>query len=87
MQCVACSINLSLGQAVHIAQNSESVVDRRIAALLEEALKMVWGRLQAEPESYIFSPDEFALVNYYIPQLGEEDLVQNAVKRYWDCPM
>ena len=87
MQRVACSIDLSLGQAVYIAQNSVSGVDRRIAALLEEALKMVRGRLQAEQESYILSPDEFALVNYYIPQLGEEDLVQNTVRRYWDRPM
>tara|TARA_R110002003_G_scaffold149_7_gene13560 strand:+ start:18880 stop:19191 length:312 start_codon:yes stop_codon:yes gene_type:complete len=76
--------NLPLAQAVYIAQNSEGGVDQRLATFLETKLGEVWSRLQAKPDSYIFSPDEFALFNYYKVWFGDQDIVKNATKRYWD---
>jgi hypothetical protein len=29
-------------------------------------------------------PDEFVLFNYYKSRFGDQDIVRNAIKRYWD---
>ena len=76
--------NLHLAQAVNIARNSGDGVDWRLAAYLEKKLGEVWRRLQAEPESYILPPDDFALFNYYKSRFGDQDIVRNATKRCWD---
>ena len=76
--------SLHLTQAVNTARNSGNGVDWRLAAYLEKKLGEVWGRLQAEPDSYILPPDEFALFNYYKLRFGDQDIVRNATKRYWD---
>ncbi|PSN68898.1 hypothetical protein BS50DRAFT_489673 [Corynespora cassiicola Philippines] len=75
---------LSLSQAVNIAQNSEGGVDQRLAQFLEKKLGEVWTRLQAQPSTYIFPADEFALFNYYKARFGDSELVRNATKRFWD---
>jgi hypothetical protein len=75
---------LSLGQAVHVAQNSEGGVDQRLAQVLERRLAEVWAKLNAQPSSYILPPDEFALLNYYRTRFGDNEVVRNATKRFWD---
>ncbi|RMZ66052.1 peptide-N4-(N-acetyl-beta-glucosaminyl)asparagine amidase A [Pyrenophora seminiperda CCB06] len=52
---------LSLGQAVHVAQNSEGGVDQRLAQFLEKRLAEVWSKLNAQPNTYVLPSDEFAL--------------------------
>ncbi|KAF2018199.1 hypothetical protein BU24DRAFT_461156 [Aaosphaeria arxii CBS 175.79] len=69
---------LTLSQAVHIAQNSEGGVDQRLAQHLERRLAEVWAKLQAQPNTYIFPPDEFALFNYYKSRFGDSELVRSA---------
>jgi hypothetical protein len=76
--------SLPLAQAVKIAWNSEDGVDQHLAVYLEIELDEVWGRLQAEPDSYILLPEEFALFNYYISRFGDHHSIRNATKRYWD---
>ena len=75
---------LSLGQAVHVAQNSEGGVDQQFAQFLEKHLAVVWSKLNAQPQSYILPPDEFALMIYYRTQFGDNEIVRNATKRFWD---
>lgn len=75
---------LSLGQAVHIAQNSEGGVDQRLAQFLEKRLAEVWAKLNAQPTSYVLPADEFALLNYYRPRFGDSVVVKDATKRFWD---
>ncbi|KAF2622289.1 hypothetical protein BU25DRAFT_425873 [Macroventuria anomochaeta] len=75
---------LSLGQAVHIAQNSDGGVDQRLAQFLERRLAEVWAKLNAQPTSYILPADEFALLNYYRPRFGDSVIVKDATKRFWD---
>ncbi|KAJ8117722.1 hypothetical protein OPT61_g1140 [Boeremia exigua] len=75
---------LSLGQAVHIAQNSDSGVDQRLAQFLEKRLAEVWAKLNAQPTSYVLPADEFALLNYYRPRFGDNVIVKDATKRFWD---
>lgn len=75
---------LSLSQAVHIAQNSDGGVDQRLAQFLEQRLADVWAKLNAQPTSYILPADEFALLNYYRPRFGDNAIVKDATKRFWD---
>jgi hypothetical protein len=76
--------HLTLAQAVYIAQNSEGGVDQRLAQHLERKLSEVWARLQAQPTTYVFPADEFALFNYHKSRFGDSELVRDATKRYWD---
>ncbi|KAI4936748.1 uncharacterized protein J4E92_001472 [Alternaria infectoria] len=66
---------LSLGQAVHVAQNSDGGVDQQLAQFLEKRLAVVWSKLNAQPQSYILPPDEFALMNYYRTRFGDNEIV------------
>lgn len=75
---------LSLGQAVHIAQNSEGGVDQNLSRFLERKLADVWVKIHAQPASYILPSDEFALLNYYRARFGDNVVVQSATKRFWD---
>ncbi len=75
---------LSLGQAVHVAQNSEGGVDQRLVQFLERELAIVWSKLNAQPDSYVLPSDEFALMNYYRIRFGDNELVRSATKRFWD---
>ncbi|KNG47919.1 peptide-n4-(n-acetyl-beta-glucosaminyl)asparagine amidase a [Stemphylium lycopersici] len=75
---------LSLSQAVHVAQNSEGGVDQRLAQFLEKRLAEVWSKLNAQPQAYILPSDEFALLNYYRTRFGDNEIVRNATKRFWD---
>ncbi|KAF1849584.1 uncharacterized protein K460DRAFT_298120 [Cucurbitaria berberidis CBS 394.84] len=75
---------LSLSQAVHVAQNSEGGVDQRLAQFLETQLAVVWAKLSAQPHTYILPSDEFALMNYYRTRFGDNEIVRNATKRFWD---
>lgn len=75
---------LSLGQAVHVAQNSDGGVDQRLAQFLEKRLAEVWAKLNAQPSTYVLRSDEFALMNYYRTRFGDNDIVRSATKRFWD---
>lgn len=75
---------VSLGQAVNIAQNSDGGVDQRLAQFLEKRLAEVWAKLNAQPTSYILPQDEFALLNYYRSRFGDSIVVRDATKRFWD---
>ena len=75
---------LSLGQAVRVAQNSETGVDQHLAQYLERELAIVWSKLNAQPHSYILPSDEFALMNYHRIRFGDNEIVRSATKRFWD---
>ncbi|KAL5472521.1 hypothetical protein PMIN07_000749 [Paraphaeosphaeria minitans] len=76
--------SLTLGQAVHLAQNSPGGVDQRLAQHLERKLAEVHAKIKAQPHSYILAQDEFALVNYYRSRFGDSEIIKSATKRFWD---
>jgi hypothetical protein len=75
---------LTIQRALDIARNSEGGVDPVISNYLEKALREVWARLQAQPNTYILSKDEFALFNYFRARFQSSDIAQRAVRRFWD---
>ncbi|KAF2441727.1 hypothetical protein P171DRAFT_523668 [Karstenula rhodostoma CBS 690.94] len=76
--------SLTLGQAVHLAQNSPGGVDQHLAQHLERKLAEVHAKIKAQPNSYILPQDEFALINYYRSRFGHSEIIKSATKRFWD---
>lgn len=76
--------DLTLGQAVRLAQNSQGGVHERLAQILERKLAEVHAKIKAQPNSYILQQDEFALINYYRARFGDSEIIKSATKRFWD---
>jgi len=75
---------LTIQRALDIARNSEGGVDPVISSYLDRAVREVWARLHAQPNTYILSKDEFALFNYFRARYQSSDITQRAVQRFWD---
>ncbi|KAJ5587936.1 uncharacterized protein N7459_003701 [Penicillium hispanicum] len=72
-------------QALERARNCEdATVDPQTAAILETAITELWNRIQAEPDNYILSRDEFALFNYFLERYRGSAVAQRAVARFWN---
>jgi hypothetical protein len=74
----------TIQRALDIARNSEGIVDPTVSSYLERALRDVWARIDAAPESYILTKDEFALFNYFRHRFTTSNVAQSAVQRFWD---
>ena len=76
---------LTLRQALEIVRNSEDTeVDQSVLAFLERAFAEIWRRLQAQPDSYLLSRDEFACFNFFQDRHRGSELAQKAIQRYWN---
>ncbi|KAJ5086304.1 hypothetical protein NUU61_007611 [Penicillium alfredii] len=72
-------------QALERARNCEDgSVDSHTTAVLETAITELWTRIQAQPDSYVLSRDEFALFNYFLGRFRGSPIAQRAVARYWN---
>jgi len=77
--------HLTLQRALDIARNCDGgVVDDTVTAFLENKIGELWARLQAQPTTYVFTKDEFALFNYYRSRYESSPIAQSATKRFWD---
>lgn len=62
----------------------ERVVDiQGVSAALETALQDVCGQIEAQPEGYIMSQEEYAVLNYFQVRWKNKRLFQQAVFRFW----
>jgi hypothetical protein len=75
---------LTIQRALDIARNSEGAIEPVCRDFLEQNLREIWVRIEAEPDSYILSKDEFALFNYYRYRIKSSSVAQSAIKRFWD---
>ena len=76
--------SLTIQKALDIARNSEGTVDPVVRDYLERQLRAVWDNIEAAPETYVLSKDEFALFNFYRERASSNALAQAAVRRFWD---
>jgi hypothetical protein len=78
---------LTLRQALGIVRNSDdSEVDPSVNAFLDRVYAEIWRRLQAQPDCYLLSRDEFACFNYFQDRHRGSDVAQKATQRYWNSP-
>jgi len=76
--------NLSIQTALDIARNNEGEqVDAAVIDFLDSTVKHVWQRLEAEPNSYVMSKDEFAVFNFYMYRFTGSDITTKAIDRFW----
>ena len=76
-----------VAQALEIARESEEgASEPTIKKILETAFAEIWGKLQAEPESYVMTSDEFSLFNYFQYGFKGNKLAVAAIQRYWNTP-
>lgn len=72
-------------QALEQARNCEDgTIDAQTTTVLEAAIAELWRRIQTEPDSYVLSPDEFALFNYFLLRYRRSSVAQRAVARFWN---
>ncbi|TKA75512.1 hypothetical protein B0A49_05425 [Cryomyces minteri] len=74
---------LTIQRALDMARNTEGDLDPTVSAYLEEILGDIWDRIQAQPDTYILSKEEFAVFNYYRQRFDGSDIAQRAVARFW----
>jgi hypothetical protein len=74
---------LSIKNALEIARNSDGPLDPALSNYLENELRVLWGRLNSQPDTYVFSNDEFSLYNYFRQRLNNTEVGQRAVARFW----
>jgi hypothetical protein len=74
----------TLQEALDLARNSNGVVDPRINTYLEKKISELWSKLNAQPNTYIFTKDEGALFNYYRQRFQGSQVAQNAIARFWN---
>jgi len=75
--------DLDIQSALELARNSEDDIDIKVNTFLEEQIKVVWHRLQAQPTTYIMDRDEFALFNFYIYRFRGSEITEKAIDRFW----
>lgn len=72
-------------QALEIARESpDGAADPTISNILEGALSHLWAKVQAAPDAYVMSKDEFSLFNFYQHRFVGDQMAVLARRRYWD---
>ncbi|KAE8147090.1 hypothetical protein BDV25DRAFT_132381 [Aspergillus avenaceus] len=70
-----------LGALERARSCEESDTDR---AILENAVATLWRRVQAQPDTYVFTPNEFGLFNLFIGRFQGDPVARRAVARFWN---
>ena len=79
------SEDATVAQALEIARESpDGAQDPTVSSILESALARSWSKVQAHPDSYIMTRDEFAVFNFFQHRFAGNKTAIAARKRYWD---
>jgi alkylation response protein AidB-like acyl-CoA dehydrogenase len=74
----------ALTRALEIARTTEQAdTDPAVLELLRRALAEIWTRINAAPHSYVLTPREFAIFNFFQGETSANVHAQSAVDRYW----
>jgi hypothetical protein len=79
------SQDASVAQALEIARESlDGAQDPTVSKILEQALARIWGKVQAQPDSYVMSRDEYSVFNYFQSRFHGDNTAILARRRYWN---
>ncbi|RYP73468.1 hypothetical protein DL770_007761 [Monosporascus sp. CRB-9-2] len=74
-----------VAHALEVARDSpEGSQDPKVCNILDTALAQIWAKLQAQPDTYVMTRDEFAVFNFFQHRFIGNELAVAARKRYWD---
>lgn len=65
-------------------QHQHGEIDPAVTSFLERRAHEIWQRTQAQPSTYVLTREEFAVVTYYRERLKDDEVVHQAVRRFWD---
>ena len=76
---------LSTSQALELARDSEEgAEDSVVVSVLENAINIIWGKVQSKPTTYVMTRDEFAVFNYFQSRFEGQPIAIEARRRYWN---
>lgn len=79
------SPNTTTAQALELARESaEGASNPHVVTILERAITEIWSKIQAQPQTYVLSKDEFAVFNYFQYRFVGSEVAIAARKRHWD---
>ena len=75
---------LTLAKALEIAkENQNGPVPHPVTAMLERKNGDIWRKIEAQPNTYVMSKEEFSVFNYYRSRYDNSRVAQDAVARFW----
>ena len=75
---------LTLAKALEIAkENQNGPVPTPVTTMLEKKNSEIWRRIDAQPNTYVMSQEEFSVFNYYRSRYDNSRVAQDAVARFW----
>lgn len=75
---------LTVASALEFIKNNEDgQLHPSVNAVLERAAGEIWQRIQAQPNTYVMTRDEFTIFNRYRARFNVR-LAQQAVARFWN---
>ncbi|KAL2041086.1 hypothetical protein N7G274_006030 [Stereocaulon virgatum] len=75
---------LTVAKALEIAkENQNGQVPGNVSTLLERKIGDIWRKIQAQPNIYVMSREEFSVFTYYRARYDNNRVAQDAVARFW----
>ena len=76
---------LTLAKALEIAKdNQNGPLPPAVTSLLERSVTETWRLIQAQPNSYVMTKDQYAVFNYYRARYDKNAVAQQAIARFWN---
>ena len=76
---------LTVPEAIDIfKQHQHGEIDPGVTSVLSGKACEIWQRIQAQPLAYVLTREEFAVFIYYRGVFGDGEVVQQAIRRFWD---
>ncbi|KAJ2979637.1 hypothetical protein NQ176_g3127 [Zarea fungicola] len=74
-----------VSQALEIARESPAgASDLKVRKLLDQAISHIWAKVQAQPDEYVMTREEFSVFNYFQHRFVGDRKAVAARARYWD---
>lgn len=74
-----------VSQALEIARESPAgATDTTVRKILDQAITHIWGKVQAQPDDYVMTRDEFSVFNYFQHRFAGDKAAIAARARYWN---
>ena len=79
------SADITISRALELVRTTEMAnVPPAAVVALDEAITALWSRIQANPNTYVMSKEEFGVFNYFRTRFIDSDVAKSAVARYWN---
>jgi hypothetical protein len=75
----------TIDRAIRIAQTATNDnLDQQTKEILQLALRAIWRRIQAQPDTYVLTNLEARVFNYHQSLFRGNELYRRTLARYWE---